>query len=76
MKPGIIIIVQGGLVQNIISNGEVDVHLLDWDGLKDSDTPDPDLPPMHPDETLSAEAFEERLRTLRQEATQYLESRR
>lgn len=34
MKPRIIVIVSGGVVQDIISNGDVGVTILDWDNME------------------------------------------
>jgi hypothetical protein len=79
MKPSILITVRGGAVQSVVANGNLDVHLLDWDVLHGSADKHPDmdadLPAMPPDEILTREAFATRLSAARQIARQSIRSK-
>lgn len=60
----VLIILAGGCVSEIVTNGAVEVFLLDKDMFKD-DTHPSGLPAQVPDEVLTDQDFEARLAALR-----------
>ncbi len=40
MKPSILIIISGGVLEEVVSDHDVDVHLMDIDNIKAGESPD------------------------------------